>query len=47
MKRKITLLLWLCIPIFCLAQNNPLPRYYKAQARTITKINGFKYFIQT
>jgi len=32
MKRKITLLLWLCIPIFCLAQNNPLPRYYEYDA---------------
>jgi len=29
MKRKITLFLWLCIPIFCIAQNNPLPRYYE------------------
>jgi len=29
MKQKITLLLWLCIPILCLAQNNPLPRYYE------------------
>ena len=29
MKRKITFLLWLCIPLFCLAQNNPLPRYYE------------------
>ena len=32
MKRKITLLLWLCIPIFCIAQNNPLPRYYEYDA---------------
>ena len=31
MKRKITLLLWLCIPLFCLAQN-PLPRYYEYDA---------------
>ena len=27
MKRKITLLFWLCIPLFCLAQNT-LTRYY-------------------
>jgi len=32
MKRKITLLLWLCIPLLCLAQSNPLPRYYEYDA---------------
>jgi len=32
MKRKISLLLWLCIPLLCLAQNNPLPRYYEYDA---------------
>ena len=32
MKRKITLLLWLCIPLFCIAQNNPLTRYYEYDA---------------
>jgi len=31
MKQKITLLLWLCIPIFCLAQN-PIPRHYEYDA---------------
>jgi hypothetical protein len=31
MKRKITLFLWLSIPIFCVAQN-PLPRYYEYDA---------------
>ena len=41
MKRKITLLLWLCIPLLCLAQNNPLPRYYEYDAagnRTVRKV---------
>jgi len=28
MKRKITLLFWLCIPLFCIAQNQ-LTRYYE------------------
>jgi len=27
MKRKITLLLWLCIPLFCLAQNQLIREY--------------------
>jgi len=32
MKQILTLLLWLCLPLFCLAQNNPLPRHYDYDA---------------
>jgi len=41
MKRKITLFLWLCIPLLCIAQNNPLPREYEydeAGNRTLRKV---------
>jgi len=41
MKRKITLFLWLCIPLLCIAQNNPLPRYYEYDAagnRVVRKV---------
>jgi len=44
MKQTLTLLLWLCIPIFCLAQN-PLPRYYEYDAagnRVVRKVIDVK-----
>jgi hypothetical protein len=44
MKQTITLFLWLCIPLFCFAQN-PLPRVYeydKAGNRIVRKVLEFK-----
>jgi len=41
MKQTLTLILWFCIPLFCLAQNNPLPRYYEYDAagnRVVRKV---------
>jgi len=40
MKQTLTLMLWFCIPLFCLAQN-PLPRYYEYDAagnRVVRKV---------